>query len=211
MSTKAPETNGLELGRMTNDKIRISRSRLFAVISVVVVLLGSSCRDSQRTEKRPSEKKDGNSEIRVVRYPNVDSIVSLVEILASPDKYDGNYVLVKGFFRNAFENVGVYLNRESAEYGITSNAIWVETSDARVGVDGDETLRDGMFDGTYVAIEGYYNKAELGHCGLFQGTLEAERIWELEREAVDARRESRERRPGAESGRSNTRSPRTIP
>ncbi len=160
----------------------VSWNMLFFILNVAAVLMTLSCSESQKREPAPLQRENESRDIRVRKYPNVESIVSIVELLANPDKYDGKRVLVEGFFRNAFEDTGIYLNRESAEYGVSANAVWVDTSDTRIGDEKEAKLRDGMYDGKYVAIEAYYNKSELGHLSAFQGELQhIVRIWELTR------------------------------
>ena len=163
----------------------ISWNMLFFILNVAAVFMTSSCSEPQRGEPPSWQRENESREIRVRKYPNVESIVSIVELLANPDKYDGKRVLVEGFFRNAFEDTAIYLNRESAEYGISANAVWVDTSAMRTS-DGKETkLRDGLYDGKYVAIEAYYDKSELGHLSAYQGELRnVIRIWELKREPI---------------------------
>ena len=167
---------------MNRAETTISWNMLFFVLNVAVVLMTLSCSESERGEPTLLQKENESREVRVRKYPNVESIVSIVELLANPDKYDGKRVLVEGFFRNAFEDTGIYLNRESAEYGVSANAVWVNTSDTRIGDEKEAKLRDGMYDGKYVAVEAYYNKSELGHLSAFQGELQhIVRIWELKR------------------------------
>ena len=41
--------------------------------------------------------------------------VSIVSLIASPDRYEGKAVVVTGFFRAAFEHSAIYLNEDEAE------------------------------------------------------------------------------------------------
>jgi hypothetical protein len=115
----------------------------------------------------------------VIRYPNLDSAVSIVELLSSPDKYHGKRVLISGYLIVRFEGSAIYLSKDSADYGISRNAIWVEL----YTVNGDsaiETLNPSNFDAAYVTIEANFNRNFMGHMGLFQGALEApSRMWKL--------------------------------
>jgi hypothetical protein len=50
--------------------------------------------------------------------PNAE-LVSLVRLMATPEKYDGKAVQVVGFLRLEFEGNGLYLHQEDYEHGIT--------------------------------------------------------------------------------------------
>ena len=153
-------------------------------VLLVAVLRGELVQGHRGTAESTVEKKQ-----QVTRYPNVESVVSIVELLADPDKYDGKRVLIEGFFRNAFEDTAIYLNRESAEYGIAANAIWVDTDESVARTSKHTKSHYERLNGKYVAIEARYNKSELGHGGSYQGELEnITRVWELKRVFPSTRR-----------------------
>lgn len=101
----------------------------------------------------------------VIRCPTVDSVVSLVELLANPRKYHGRTVSIGGYFIDEFEDTAIYLDRDSAEFGIAANAVWVDTST------GAKKEEYGNYSDKYVVIEARFTMLELGHGGLFQGEL----------------------------------------
>jgi hypothetical protein len=72
-------------------------------------------------------------------------VVSLVQLLATPEKYDGSLVRVVGFVHLEFEGDALYLHREDFERMLLSNSLdlslsdeqarqWKELSDRYVGV-----------------------------------------------------------------------------
>jgi hypothetical protein len=91
-------------------------------------------------------------------------LVSLVELIANPDKYDGKQVLITGFLRLEFEGDALYLHREDSEHVLTKNAIWVIAT-------ADMNKNRDRLDGTYVILEGTFNAKRHGHMGLYSGEI----------------------------------------
>jgi hypothetical protein len=89
----------------------------------------------------------------------------LVQLLARPDEFDGQFVQVSGFYRHEFEGTALYLHRDDCEYAITRNALWVE------GVFPSPLDGDSPFDLKYVLVEADFTARRQGHFGLFCGTL----------------------------------------
>jgi hypothetical protein len=114
---------------------------------------------------------------RGVQVADEPSHVSIVQLLANPDRYDGKKIQVDGFLCVQFENQAIYLSGEDAEFGMTSNGFWV-------AFNGTAILRDeaAAHDRKHVFIEGRFNKNERGHLGLWQGAVEGvDRVVELEK------------------------------
>jgi hypothetical protein len=87
--------------------------------------------------------------------------VSIVQLLATPEKFDGKFVQVCGFLRIEFEDNAVYLHREDHEHWITSNALWVDIPHKT-----DPNLSDH-----YVLIQGTFNASDHGHMDVFAGAI----------------------------------------
>ena len=51
--------------------------------------------------------------------------VSMIQLIARPIDFDGEYVRVIGFYRHEFEGNALYLHREDYEQGLTSNGVWM--------------------------------------------------------------------------------------
>lgn len=96
----------------------------------------------------------------LTKYPNEEYHASIVQVLAHRDRYHGKEVQVMGYLRVQFEGTAIYLSKEDADYGITRNGFWV-------------TLGKGSakHDQKYVLIEGTFDKDEMGHLSLWQGTI----------------------------------------
>ena len=84
--------------------------------------------------------------------------VSLLQLIARPEEFDGEYVRAIGFYRTEHEGTSIYLHREDYEQAITKNALWVSR----------DTL---ALDRKHVLIEGRFNAKGQGHMGLFSGEI----------------------------------------
>jgi hypothetical protein len=95
--------------------------------------------------------------------PNAE-LVSLVRLIATPEKYDGKAVQVVGFLRLEFEGNAVYIHEVDYKSGITKNAVWVDRN-AKVNDRADALNMH------YVMLLGTFDASRHGHMGLFSGSL----------------------------------------
>ncbi len=82
--------------------------------------------------------------------------VSIVKLLANPEKYHNKLVVIKGFLHHRFEDSGIYLTKEHSQLNSHENALWVRY-DENVIV---EPLKGGRgdlknMDRKFVMIVGY--------------------------------------------------------
>ena len=90
--------------------------------------------------------------------------VSLIQLIATPEKYHGKRVRLEGFLRLEFEGNAIYLHREDYEHRITENGLWLDAT--------NEMRKDRKkIDLHYVLIEGVFNAKSHGHMGLFSGEI----------------------------------------
>jgi hypothetical protein len=94
--------------------------------------------------------------------------VSLVQLIAAPEKFEGRRVRVQGFCRFVFEEQSLYLHREDSDTFNAANAVWLATKERH------ENLND-----TFVRVEGTFTTKDKGHLGVWPGALV--RITRLER------------------------------
>ncbi len=91
--------------------------------------------------------------------------VSLIQLIANPEKYDGKQVRFIGFLRIEFEGNAIYFHREDYERGLGRNAIWVDIpSDMK-------TSEKSATDKHYVICVGVFRASGHGHMGMFSGEL----------------------------------------
>ncbi len=94
--------------------------------------------------------------------------VSLFDLLLNPDKYHGVQIRVIGVLRYEFEEKAIYLCKDHYQFHINRNAFWISVLPSL----NDRLKEIKDLDGKYVAIEGVFNKKQLGHKGGFIGTIE---------------------------------------
>jgi hypothetical protein len=75
--------------------------------------------------------------------------VSMVALLASPQKYDGKLIRVIGVLGIQFESNALYLHEEDYEYGITKNSFFVRLTEEQEkkfrALDKKHVIVEGMF------------------------------------------------------------------
>src|SRR5688500_7039910 len=76
--------------------------------------------------------------------------VSLWQLIATPDRYDGKRVRAVGFLRLEFEGNGLFLHEEDYKHGLLKNGLWVDESE-------DMRKNHAQLDRKYVLIEGTFN------------------------------------------------------
>jgi hypothetical protein len=91
--------------------------------------------------------------------------VSIVQLIANPERYDGKRVQFIGFLRIEFEGTAVYLHHEDYERGIEKNALWINIPT------GMSKAQSDAVNGQYVICLGTFDAAHHGHMGLFSGEI----------------------------------------
>ncbi|MFZ1800573.1 MAG: hypothetical protein WAU24_11970 [Chitinophagaceae bacterium] len=91
----------------------------------------------------------------VVFYQNcIVEKVSIINLIATPEKYDQKCICVKGFFINEFENRTLFIDKTSAENKLFENGVTLIF---------DSTINEdilSIYQIQYVEIEGIFNKAK---------------------------------------------------
>ncbi len=108
--------------------------------------------------------------------------ISMVQLLANPEKFNGATVVVVGFlilregeavdFREGRRDA-LYLGRADAKDGLTTNSVLVEVTPQMLHASKE-------LNGDYVIIKGTYNAKEHGYLGLYSGAItriEAAALW----------------------------------
>ena len=99
--------------------------------------------------------------------------VSIIQLIANPEAYDGKLVRVEGVGNVEFEGNGLFLHKEDWKYCVFRNALWLS-----FGPEGHPQGAEG-YNGKYVLVEGIFEKDENGHMGLFSGAITDIRRYEL--------------------------------
>lgn len=90
--------------------------------------------------------------------------ISMINLVAAPQQFDGKLVRVRGYLNIEFENIELYLHKEDCVQGLTKNGVWLDLNkDARKKFDSSKLH--------YVFVEGVVDSSHFGHMGATSATL----------------------------------------
>lgn len=89
--------------------------------------------------------------------------VSLIQLLAQPEKYEGKLVEVTGFVNLEFEGNAIWFHKEDFSNTIYANSIWINVNKC---VD-----RAGKPISGYASLMGRFTAKRHGHMGLWSGEI----------------------------------------
>ena len=95
--------------------------------------------------------------------------VSIINLIATPEKYHNKLVRVIGVGRIEFEGNTLYLSKDDYLYGVHKNAIWISVNYKALNTTEKELEK---WNGKYVILEGIFNKKNTGHMNMFSGSIE---------------------------------------
>jgi hypothetical protein len=98
--------------------------------------------------------------------------VTLVQLIASPEKFDGKLIRVIGFLRLEFEGNVLYLHREDYENALLGDGIWVDVTP-------EMKKQAKTLNMNCVLLEGIFRSTDRGHMGMWSGTITKIRRAEL--------------------------------
>jgi hypothetical protein len=96
--------------------------------------------------------------------PSQTHFVSLIQLIATPERYDGKVVKVAGFMHLEFEGDELFVSREDFDNRITKNGVWIVRNPNLVA-HADE-LKD-----RYVVVVGTFSTGGFGYSDLMSGLL----------------------------------------
>lgn len=100
--------------------------------------------------------------------------VTMVQLIATPEKYDGEFVRVIGVGNLEFEGNCLSLSKDDLKYH-TGNSIWIELGSKAISYEEAK-----QYNGEYVIVEGYFDKDDCGHMNLFCGSIKNISRYELQ-------------------------------
>jgi len=115
-----------------------------------------------------AQNKDSVDETDMKPYQLIDisENVSLVKLIANPEKYDGKRIQVIGYLHLEFEGNAIYLHADDYKKHIYENSFWVEFSPKLT-----KKINPKNFNDKYVIIIGRFSAKQKGHMGMFGGTF----------------------------------------
>lgn len=129
-------------------------------IYLILLTFSLSVHSQNKTEQKDTEIEDG----KIIPYSEFD--ISLIKLIANPEKYDGKVIQVRGYLNLEFEGNAIYLHKEDYSKALTDNGFWVNFSKE---IAEKKNLND--YSKKYVIIVGTFDMKSLGHMGLFGGTI----------------------------------------
>ena len=96
----------------------------------------------------------------------IPHLVSMIQLINNPEKYDGKLIGLKGYFVIAKEESVIYLSKSDYNNAITKNGIWMSISKEFLKSQEIEPPYKG-----YISIEGVFQKNENESNNLFSGKL----------------------------------------
>jgi hypothetical protein len=90
--------------------------------------------------------------------------VTMVQLVANPEQFDGKLIRVIGFLRLEFEGDVLYLHREDYENALLGNGIWVDVTP-------EISKQADTLNMHYVLLEGIFSAHEHGHMDAWRGTI----------------------------------------
>jgi len=130
--------------------------KVVIAIFIMVVILLSSC------SAPVAFNNDSGS--NAVNQNALD--VSIINLIATPEKFHGKIVRVIGVGNLEFEGNAIYLSRDDYEQNISGNSLWIE-----LGGGATPYNEAKVFNGKYVIVEGTFDKKAKGHFGIWPGGI----------------------------------------
>lgn len=137
--------------------ITIILSVLITLAVVLAVLLGIKIYQDKLVESGYSKTPNSANQYA--------TDVTMIQLIATPEKYDGELVRVIGVGNLEFEGNCISLSKEDLKYGV-GNSIWIELGEKAISY--EEAQR---YNGEYVIIEGVFDKDDCGHMDMFCGSI----------------------------------------
>jgi hypothetical protein len=106
--------------------------------------------------------------------------VSIIQLIATPEKFDGKLVSIIGFIHIGREQDLLYLGEEDFNYGVAENALWFHLSE-EMGKDWQKLNRN------YVGIVGIFSARHEGPYGCPNGgiaQIKKYAIWSLQNNPI---------------------------
>jgi hypothetical protein len=97
--------------------------------------------------------------------------VSLINLIATPERYDGKWVRVEGVCAFEFENCALFLTQDDRKHFFSKNAVWADYHTLGLSNDRWDLPFMSKFDGRHVLVEGYFSSHRHGHFGMYSGAI----------------------------------------
>jgi hypothetical protein len=132
-------------------------------IRVIVILIALTwCARAAAQTNAPANDTSARAKNALLdQYPESYTI-SIIQLIANPEKYDGKRVRFIGYLILEFEGDAIYLHKEDYENSIVKNGLWVDV---------DRANNWGTYNKKYVIIDAVFDAGNKGHMGMWSGGL----------------------------------------
>ena len=96
---------------------------------------------------------------------NLTESVSIINLISTPEKYEGKTVRLVGVAKIEFEDNAIYLNQNDLKSLNYKNGIWL-------AVKKEQVSEFEKFSGKPVLVEGVFNSKRKGHLNLWSGSID---------------------------------------
>lgn len=116
----------------------------------------------------PAEKKNIIKTDTVVpdSVTSNSETVSLISLIATPEKYNQKRIRVIGYFNLEFEGNALYLSKEDYTLGIDKNGLWIDRENIKIA--SKDYIRCNK---QYVILEGTFQTDDKGHEDSYSGSI----------------------------------------
>jgi hypothetical protein len=136
------------------------RAFMIALWLLALLFLGSC---SGLTTQKDSKDTTANSPGAIPQ--NQEAVdVYILQLIATPENYDGRVVRFIGFARVEFEHLAIYHHQDDDKYAIPRSGLWLDMTS-------EEFDKYRHYDGKYVLVEGIFSSQDKGHKGGFSGAV----------------------------------------
>jgi len=90
--------------------------------------------------------------------------ISMIELIANPEKFNGKHVRLIGYSLIKFEVHGVFVSENDAKHSIMKNGLWIVF--ANIELNKYKKLNE-----KYILIEGIFDSHKKGHFGMYSGEI----------------------------------------
>ena len=131
-----------------------SRIASFALLTMAVIICAAIIVVPVYSQRSEKERLD----------PHIEH-VSIINLIAAPEKYNDKLVRVKGYASAGEETSALYFHKEDNDQFLYENAVWLSLNNSK--------MRTYRFQNPgYVIVEGIFNSKNKGHLGAFNGGIE---------------------------------------
>ncbi|EEV0136582.1 hypothetical protein ACIXPW_002266 [Escherichia coli] len=129
---------------------------------------GTEIPNSLRAEIREDTRMKRRAVINDPSSVHFSHSISMTALLAQPEKYHLQKVVVEGIGNIEFEGNALYLNKESWENFVQSDSVWLDIDFPNPVV---TLARARQLNGDYVRIAGTFDMDIRGHLGMWSGGI----------------------------------------